>query len=1155
MKKSDENEFQLAKRVSDLPAESDFFSGAGHTRTANALANGLIELANEDGAIGLEGDWGSGKSTVIKLAKAFIDSKSSNSFDYRFFEFDLWIHQTDDFKRAFLISFLNWLNDEALISNSSFKEFNDKIRSRKTVTTTQDRAAFSNTAKCLFVAILITPLFLVLTRWQLAAEGGLNWWLLAPFLFLSISPLIVALFSVGYHYVKAQNDAGSAVMSLIKGQAKETTRKQFIRDENPTSTEFRQTFNEILAKVKHGKNQKEKRFVIVLDNIDRLPEDNIPDVWAELRTFYAYSTSSPTSSDHPITVIVPYDKKHILNCLVNPRSDDSGNAELGPHNEDIFHKTFMSTYRVSAPVISDVKSFFVSQIEDAFGKQISEDDAVKIYQLFNHWMLMNKRKESPRLIKSFINELVTLWNTRGNGDIPIMAIALYSLRRGAIEGNSELLKKSAYGDKFTSRHLSDIDWPKFVAALHFNVEPDLAYQALLGDEIRNSLFREDSSALVDMEGHPGFIAQLLATVDESIGSLDNRTDLPILRGLMQVKELTVLSDHEKNNILGAFVNHVSSLSQKDPISDVAELLEGLLYPLEHFGAIYPSKATSYAFLVQAYLQELLQNHEATEDEENHTYGRQWFTVYSKFLQTVEEHATESTLETIKEKEIKWPTPEHIFGMASIKSEMLSTPIEDLNIPLEAKLNTPFESRIEKSAEQLNQFTLRFGRSLPSTTSSVFTKLIAEHLNTDALEDAENALNLTKALLNLVENYFVKTHWKILDDSGVVYRLYSIAVKTKDFETAAKLRFHQTESFGGDIQNVTVSTHPHLGAMVEDCSLFNDRTNNNHQDIEKEVSIYSKLTSNNGSMNSTADLAIELKEPNNFYQEVFKHGVATPGGLGALVIKDIGIKFDAYTELLGEELSLELLKKFAGYSEYFAERYPAKSSVSLPENFVRKIKQLHPSKMDEIPKIIASHINTIEKDGWVASLLSEDEIAKSALLLLELGYPHGVKTLALRPALLDVTKQIIDKGFAPSTLKFKWPNFPLLMKEKSRASWTQDVVKYLGARDTLSNAELVNLFALYQHEDFSFPLEAHPKVAILKFALPLLSSDSEESSSLLTQYKDQLIKAYNLSDQSVKDELIENLDQENETHLKVGSWMGIEFDTKDTKKEDVNEADN
>ena len=1139
MKNSQENGFQFAKRVSDLPAGNDFFSGAGHTRTAEALANGLIELANEDGAIGLEGDWGSGKSTVIKLAEDFIDSNLSNSFEYRFFEFDLWIHQTDDFKRAFLISFLNWLNDESLISSTNFKEFNDKIRSRKTVTTTQDRAAFSNTAKCLFVAILITPLSLVLTRWQLSADEGLNWLLLAPFLFFSILPLIVALYSVAHHFVKAHNDPSSEVMALIKGQAKETTRKQFIRDENPTSTEFRQTFDEILAKVKQGKNQKEKRFVIVLDNIDRLPEDNIPDLWAELRTFYAYSTSGPTLSDHPITVVVAYDKKHILNCLVNPHGDQSG-AELGPHNEDIFHKTFMSTYRVSAPVISDVTSFFVSQIENAFGKQVSDYDAVKIYQLFNHWMIVEKRKESPRLIKSFINELVTLWNTRGNGDIPITAIALYSLRRGAIESNSELLKKSAYGDKFTSRHLSDIDWPKFIAALHFNVEPDLAYQALLGDEIRNSLYREDSGALVDIEGHPGFTAQLLATVDETIGSLDSSTDLPMLRGLVRVKQLTVLNEHEKSNILGAFVNHISSLGHEDHIRDVTELLDGLLYPLEHFGSANPKTATSYAFSIQAYLQELAKNQESTDDEENHEYGRQWFEVYNKFLQAVEEHADEETLKAIKGKEISWSTPEHVFGMAAIEDDALFTSIDELNIPFGTKLNKPFEDRVEESADQLNQFTLRFGASLNSVILDAFTKLIAEHLNTDALEEVENTLNLTKALLNLVENRFNKTHWEIIGGTGAVYRLYSLAIKNEDYETAASLRFHQTVSFGADIERVTLADHPYFGSMVDDYSLFNSRTDNEEQDIEKELSAYSRVASRTGSMNATADLALELKKSNNFYQEVFKHGVNKIESLGDLVIEDIGLKFEGYSSLLGETLSQRLLEKFSGYSVHFEKHFTAEVCMALPEIFLRTVRDIKPSKMDGVPRIIAGHLRTIDKDGWENSLTDENEVTKIALLMLELGYAHGVKTLALRPALLSVTKKIIDNTFSPSKLVSEWQKLPLLMKETSRASWTNDVLKYLGEKDTLSSNELVSLFGLYQHSDYNFPLKGCSRVAILKFLLPLLSSDSNQSMKLLAQYKDQLIKAYNVSDQSVKDELVENLDMESEAHQKVASWIGVKF---------------
>ena len=107
--------FQFAKRINDDPSDEDGFSGHGHTRTAQALKQELLQLSNEDGAIGLEGDWGSGKSTVIRLAEDLISKDSSHDHEFLFFEFDLWIHQTDDFKRAFLISFLGWLNDRSII--------------------------------------------------------------------------------------------------------------------------------------------------------------------------------------------------------------------------------------------------------------------------------------------------------------------------------------------------------------------------------------------------------------------------------------------------------------------------------------------------------------------------------------------------------------------------------------------------------------------------------------------------------------------------------------------------------------------------------------------------------------------------------------------------------------------------------------------------------------------------------------------------------------------------------------------------------------------------------------------------------------------------------------------------------------------------------
>ena len=65
-----------AYSLRDDPATEDAFQGGGHARTARALARAIRELDKKDAAIGLEGAWGSGKSTIINLTKEILEEKS-----------------------------------------------------------------------------------------------------------------------------------------------------------------------------------------------------------------------------------------------------------------------------------------------------------------------------------------------------------------------------------------------------------------------------------------------------------------------------------------------------------------------------------------------------------------------------------------------------------------------------------------------------------------------------------------------------------------------------------------------------------------------------------------------------------------------------------------------------------------------------------------------------------------------------------------------------------------------------------------------------------------------------------------------------------------------------------------------------------------------
>jgi len=1144
-----EAEFTFGRRLKDIPSQEDHFSGGGHDRTASALVQGLIELSDEDGAIGLEGEWGSGKSTVIRLAQEQINSDESRSFDYIFFEFDLWIHQTDDFKRAFLISFLGWLNTEALISSDNFKRLNDRIRSRKTVTTTEDRTEFTRTAKWLFFSILLAPLSLVLMRWQLGVKGGANPWLLVPFILFAIAPLLVTLWSILWHYCRASDDAGSEVIAIFKGQAKEATRKQFIRDENPTSTEFRQTFDEIMQCVQKKPSQRAIRFIIVLDNIDRLPEANIPDLWAELRTFFAYSDSNSSQNDDPITVIVPYDKRHILSCLVSSHGkqnseDKSNQTTLGPHMEDIFHKTFTATFRVSTPVLSDAKQYFHSQLHEAFGNIITESDSIRVYQLFNHWMTKENRKQAPRLIKSFINELVTIWNSRGTADIPILAISLFSLRRGSFEDDLTKLRNASYVDAFTVRHLADLEWSKYVAALYFNVETSLAYQVLLRDEIRSKLFSEDKNDLSSIEENPGFTPQLLAVIDESLSSLGNRTDLPALRGLAGIKGLTVLKSHDKDHILRAFIDASSRLYDQDLIADIEPLIDDLCYPIEHFSGHDQNSVERHAVLVQKYLLSILKNHSRAEEQQ--AFARLWLKTYNQFLLSIKEFAKQSTTKKILSEKIDYNSYEYLFGMATVPSVDLTFPLSKLNINIDSKLDEAFKQKVEQAPAESEVFTKAFGQSISKSPYRLgkLAQIAANHLDTVKVDSASDELTIIGSILNLTKHHFNKDAWNILNDSNAVFSLYHSAIKSDRYDIAAGIRFYLTNELEIDLLkvrpdvNVVATMHSIYGSLDESLDLFDKRTNNTGSSIEDEIAAYAEMVVSNDALLDTGDLAKSIDIENSFYREVFRYVVSHKTSLGRIVVKDVGYNYESYADLLGDELTTDFLTKYSRFYEHYEKAFRPAESVSLPVTFLEKIKELDLPKLNEIPAILSKHLKSIKHEAWKESLLSEDHNILSALTLRRLSFRHGVSTSSFKPALLNVTQRIIDQTFTPKMNPTQWSDLALLLQKKSRNSFTDDILIYLGNKNTLTGEEVVKLVNIVGFDRGIVSLTRKPNIAILKVLIPLLSIQQSEAQKIIDNLKDDISLCYKQSDQNTKDELLENLEIGNSQHETVAKWFQI-----------------
>lgn len=345
----------FANIIFEDPARDDAFHGKGHRRSAKALADSIKQVANEkDGAIGLEGTWGSGKSTVLLMTEDALKELDSEHA-YKVFTFDLWTHHTDEFKRAFLEEFLTWCS--SWLSDEQVAEQRGRIRNRTKEVDTTNRKTFSLTGTAL---LLLLPFLPIAISWISPAAfnqsqdiifNGFTWpdIIIRVLGMLASIPLLIFLAKILIEWAvlpsvrwyqfqswkRRRSGPGaternappkrtrpelstisSEVLSLFSRDSRKDTVTQNIRDEDPTTVEFYKVFRELLALVQVDK----RRVVIVLDNIDRLPLTSVPAAWSEVRSVFATSDARVVSGNTRVIAVVPYDRTYIADAFSRPKA-------------------------------------------------------------------------------------------------------------------------------------------------------------------------------------------------------------------------------------------------------------------------------------------------------------------------------------------------------------------------------------------------------------------------------------------------------------------------------------------------------------------------------------------------------------------------------------------------------------------------------------------------------------------------------------------------------------------------------------------------------------------------------------------------------------------------------------------------------------------
>lgn len=510
----------IRKVIIDQPTGEDRFHGKGHERTAISLAKAIREFDGTDRAIGLDGPWGSGKSSVVEIAAKHLEqSRASKGVKHHFFTFDIWKSQGAGFRRSFLEHFVSWAKEEFPKQASPLADIEKDIRGKTQEIETNNHPILGWFGIFLLLSLPFMPIYYFWARAvfsekdkdgnTIAFIGSNPFWVIVA---LTASIILAA----AWKWWTSKDGMGfkSALSSIILiGSKQHQDHKviQKIREVDPNDYEFHRTLRSILRTVQSPSS----KVVLVLDNIDRLPTKEIKEYWALVRSIFSRANEhKKLDENETITAIVPYDRA-LIDGGVN--SDSSGSENQGDtekastkksqltklSSRELFSKTFDEILNVSPPVLSNAREFFIEKLEYALPGQVSTDDGFRTYRIFCELLRNEGGITTPRQVVSFINDLSGLYALH-RGAFMLPTVAAYLAHHDLISADPNVLRDQTKLDPKVVALASNADLQRHLAAMVFNVDPELAFQILLDDVIAQAAVADEPGELVALSEASGF---------------------------------------------------------------------------------------------------------------------------------------------------------------------------------------------------------------------------------------------------------------------------------------------------------------------------------------------------------------------------------------------------------------------------------------------------------------------------------------------------------------------------------------------------------------------------------------------------------------------------------------------------------------------------
>lgn len=519
--------------IIDEPAKSDAFSP--HQRIADSVIE-VIQADNRIKLIGLLGGWGSGKSTAVQLIEQGLRCQTPTT---RTFTFDAWENQSDPPRRAFLeaLAFFlrndydyRHLKDHEKIWRADFENLN-RQRDKKTTRTTP----LVSKATALFVISLIAMTAgLRLVGGGTVAEADQTdpavWAVYIFAVVLTISPLLVALgtwlswrhnFSLRKSWLGERKEKyrDESLLGVLSSRPVDEREELVVRSPEPTVIDFQRFFRKLVVDARPG-----PRFVIVVDNLDRLPPEEAMTIWSTVRSLFLGSDDGyDLKRDELPTVIMPVDDIALRRIY----KDKTGND--GVLAQSFIDKTFHLVFHVPPPVLSRWHSYLRKQLTAVFRSDFDPDWPHAIASAYEAWLAGRKPPTvteptqapaeaspgalvpTPREINALVNAIAVLWMQRRDEAASMEMIAYFAIWRREIDDlHHHLEEAETRGRIFSESQKLEL------AALTFGVKLEDASELFLDEPLRQAIEAQDPEKFGELLKYDRHVLRFLrsAALDE-----------------------------------------------------------------------------------------------------------------------------------------------------------------------------------------------------------------------------------------------------------------------------------------------------------------------------------------------------------------------------------------------------------------------------------------------------------------------------------------------------------------------------------------------------------------------------------------------------------------------------------------------------------------